>query len=677
MTLAVAVYCFGSKRLMMSASAADEAHAVTTTSQRARRYLMYSKASNEGCMSLPIPLRARQFHMLWLVPLVAALIPLLICPSLLAYFDVTPKIAILLFGTALMLSQSRANTHNVQTLLRASQGRWLAGLLAAEWLAFAFATALSSSRALSFGGGLWRRFGLLSETALVLFVLLAAGWLAADLGRIRMLLRATVASGAVAACYGIAQYFGWDPLLPAQAYQVGEGVLTIVRPPGTLGHADYFAAWLVIVVFFGLALARLETAPFWRIAAVAAAGLAAIAILLSGTRAALLGVAVGGVVLLLTRRQRIGIRAGVAGLACAAGLALFFLSPAGLKLRARLHWSLEDARGGARLLLWRDSLSMSVQRPLTGFGPETFATEFPRFESAELAAAYPDFYHESPHNMFLDALTAEGAGGLLVLAALCGLGAMGAIRTCRLGNPLGPPLAAALAGVLVAQQFTVFLVATALYFHLLVALLVVTAWSPWKADVLSHSSRRWVLIPSLAVAMLLGGTAVQIIVADRAFAIVQQRIAAGDIAGASEAYRTALRWQIPGASSDLKYSLAMQQAAARTPIFTTRMVARQQALEAGIRAVGNAEDRQNAWYNLAVLLAQLNDAAGTERALRNAIAWAPNWFKPHWALAKLLAISGHSSEALEEARIAVERDGGRDQEVAETWQQLQSPKAAH
>ncbi len=614
----------------------------------------------------------------WLLPLVAALVPLLICPGVLAYFDITPKIALLLFGMALILLQPGVNMFHVRRLLRASAGRWLAGILAAEWLAFAVGNALSSNRALSLGGSLWRRFGLLSETALVLFVLLAAGWLAADLGRIRMLLRAAVASGAVAACYGIAQYFGWDPLLPAKAYQVGEGALTIVRPPGTLGHADYFAAWLTIVVFLGLALAALEKAGIWRVAAGAASGLAAIALLLNGTRAALLGVAAGGVVFLLARRQRIGVRAGAAGLACAAALVLFFFSPAGVKLRARLHWSLEDARGGARLLLWRDSLRMSVHQPFAGYGPEMFATEFPRFESAELAAAYPDFYHESPHNMFLDALTEQGIGGLLALVALCGLGTMAALRACRSRNPLGPPLAAALAGVLVAQQFVVFIVATALYFHLLVALLVVIAWSPWEqADAPKQSLLRWVLIPSVVMALLLVCTAVQLVVADGAFAIAQQRIVAGDIVGASRVYRTVLRWQPPGASSDLNYSRAMEQAAARAPIFTKRAEAGQQALEAAIRAVGNAEDRHNAWYNLAVLLAQENDAQGTERALRNAIAWAPNWFKPHWALARLLAISGYGAEALAEVRIAVDRDGGHDQEVAQTLQQLQTAKAAH
>jgi tetratricopeptide (TPR) repeat protein len=333
-----------------------------------------------------------------------------------------------------------------------------------------------------------------------------------------------------------------------------------------------------------------------------------------------------------------------------------------LKLRARLHWSLEDAQGGARLLLWRDSLRMSAHRPLAGFGPESFGTEFPRFESIQLASEYPDFYHESAHNIFLDALTEQGAIGLIALLGMCALGAWSAIRACRSENSLGPPLA--------------------LYFYLLVALLVVTAWGPWNRASAQgrHASlwapdSRWTLVPvgsvSIVIAALLCVYAVRLLASDHAFAEVQRSIASGDIARASEQYRAVLRFEPIAATADLSYSRAMQQAATRSPIFTTRLAARHQALDAGIRAVRRAEDRQNAWYNLAMLLAGQNDATGAEQALRNAIAWAPHWFKPHWALARLLALSGRGSEALEEGRMAIEYDGGRDQEVAETWKQLQ------
>ena len=100
-------------------------------------------------------------------------------------------------------------------------------------------------------------------------------------------------SGALTALFGIAQYhFGWDPILPKTAYHIGEGIWTIVRPPGTLGYVSYFATWLLAVVFLSLALAGWETSVHRaRTACYAASALAAVAIMLTGTRAAMLALA--------------------------------------------------------------------------------------------------------------------------------------------------------------------------------------------------------------------------------------------------------------------------------------------------------------------------------------------------------------------------------------------------
>ena len=96
----------------------------------------------------------------YLVPLVVALIPLVIAPGLLSYFDITPKIVILLFGVSIGLLYWRENQRNVRGLLSMRLGKWFAGLLGAAWLAAAIATALSLHPELSLNGGNWRRFGL-------------------------------------------------------------------------------------------------------------------------------------------------------------------------------------------------------------------------------------------------------------------------------------------------------------------------------------------------------------------------------------------------------------------------------------------------------------------------------------------------------------------------------------
>ncbi len=359
------------------------------------------------------------------------------------------------------------------------------------------------------------------------------------------------------------------------------------------------------------------------------------------------------------------------GIAVAACGAIFFLSPAGTKLRARVHWSTEDVWGGARLLLWRDSLRMALHHPLLGFGPETFATEFPRYESADLARSYPDFYHESPHNIFLDALTTRGAASLLLLLGFCGLAIWAARRRAsvlsRDRQGAVPELAAALAASLVCQQFTVFVVATALYFYLLIALLVAEPEDAMP----ERRSTRWLFPVGLAASLLFAAFAVRLLVADRALAATNQRIESGDASAAAKEYLVVLRWEPPGAGADLNYSRAMAQLAARTPVLSTRVQAAQQAVEAAIRATQTAEDRQNAWYNLAQLLAGQNNPAGVERSLRNAIAWAPNWFKPHWVLAQLLEATGRHEQALAEAEVAFDLDHARDPEVSETWRKLQ------
>src|ERR1051325_1300441 len=124
----------------------------------------------------------------------------------------------------------------------------------------------------------------------------------------------------------------------------------------------------------------------------------------------------------------------------------------GWSLRSRTRWFREDPWGGARPWLWRDSVRMAAAHPFLGYGPETFPATFPARESAELARAYPDFSHESPHNLFLDALVSGGILGLLCLAAI----SAAAFRTA------GPWQAGALGAALVAEQFTVFTIPTAL-----------------------------------------------------------------------------------------------------------------------------------------------------------------------------------------------------------------------
>src|SRR5215467_11905414 len=96
-----------------------------------------------------------------LLAAVIALVPLAIAPHLLFFFDVTPKLAILLAGAAIALPFFRP-----RALLAGREGRWLLILFVLQVLSLALSTAFSASPHLSLAGTSWRRFGLIPYTAM-------------------------------------------------------------------------------------------------------------------------------------------------------------------------------------------------------------------------------------------------------------------------------------------------------------------------------------------------------------------------------------------------------------------------------------------------------------------------------------------------------------------------------
>src|SRR5947208_6279747 len=198
----------------------------------------------------------------WFQAAAVGLLALIITPGYFFYFDITPKLVVLLLATALSLAAAATRDFRPP--------RAFSLLLALSLCSLAVSTALSSRPALSLFGSNWRRYGSVTQAAVLLFAWLLIALIARGPG-IVTILRAVAAAGALTACYGIAQYFGWDPLLPAAAYHIGEGVWTIVRPPSTLGYVSYFATWLAIAAFLALALAAREKGAWRRAAQIAAA----------------------------------------------------------------------------------------------------------------------------------------------------------------------------------------------------------------------------------------------------------------------------------------------------------------------------------------------------------------------------------------------------------------------
>lgn len=164
--------------------------------------------------------------------------------------------------------------------------------------------------------------------------------------------------------------------------------------------------------------------------------------------------------------------------------------------------------------------------------------------------------------------------------------------------------------------------------------------------------------------------------ADRSLELAHQSIARGSGADAMRYFAAFERERLPGAGSDLWYSRAMSALAQRTPDKIRRIQTAAQAGYAALRSPTTAEDPYNAWYNLAVLYANSNDRDDAERSLRAAITAHPNWFKPHWMLARVLQLEDRREEARREADIALELDAGKHKEVTESLSASSSQPSA-
>src|ERR1035438_8375510 len=119
------------------------------------------------------------------------LIALIITPGQMFYFDVAPKVAVLLLGTAALLAGS-ARQRTIPRLYPFSV--WLAASL----VSLGVSTVFSVNRAISVFGSTWREYGAVTQAAVLLFVAMVASNVAGNAaggGRaVKTMLRAVAAA---------------------------------------------------------------------------------------------------------------------------------------------------------------------------------------------------------------------------------------------------------------------------------------------------------------------------------------------------------------------------------------------------------------------------------------------------------------------------------------------------
>jgi O-antigen ligase len=608
--------------------------------------------------------------MSFLLPALVALIPLLMTPGLLFHYDSLPKVAILVLAMSIALMRPGRVARDLEELWRSKTGKCLCLLAAVQVIWSAVATAASSRVLFSVFGSNWRRLGLITIAALAVFVVLAAAHLVSQPRHATVVLRAMTIVAIGVSLYAVAQYFNIDPLQDSAGYHAQDGDFTIVRPPGTLGHADYLGWWLAIAVFCCWGLSRFDR-PVWRRLALAAAFLSAIATVLSGTRSAIAAIGLGVLFLAISAPTRPRAKHLMSAAAITLVLVVFYQSPAGERLRARVRWSSDEVPGGGRPLLWRDAIKMAASHPLLGFGPETFPAEFPKYQSVDLARLVPDFYHESPHNLALDALTSEGVPGLFIAMGWLAIGLYAIADGRKRNSPVYRALAAAFVASCAASVFNAMTIGPAVSTLTVIALLIArNAESVRDGNVTATSASR---VPA-TFAMAIGAPAAVVFAAFGVMLLVSDfklerfsRVAAKSDAGLTvAAYNKLRRSNFTGPAEDLYCSRRLASVCGKGGDPVARLECSQIATQAAAHATITADNPPNAWYNLAMFAAAHNDGKGTEKALRTATELAPNWFRPHWALANFLTLSGRKSEAVVEIDRASLLGAGKSPQVSDS-----------
>jgi len=242
-------------------------------------------------------------------------------------------------------------------------------------------------------------------------------------------------------------------------YLVGENLVEGFRARwvGVYADPNHMAMNLGLVVPLAVAfVARKGSAWVWRLACLAAAGLAVTAIVLSHSRGGFIGLSLAMGIWAVREKRRI--QAIVVGSVFVVGL-LVFAPQSFWQRNETVATFQEDASAMGRVYAWQVASRISLDRPLLGVGAGTFRYAWPLYAPPEARRAYV------AHNIFLDVIGELGWLGLgffLVFAGGAAGGAFAASRSTQVGW-LARALSASMVGYLVCDLFSGYILSAHCY----------------------------------------------------------------------------------------------------------------------------------------------------------------------------------------------------------------------
>ena len=462
--------------------------------------------------------------------------------------------------------------------------------------------------------------------------------------RVRALARSLFFSSVVVAGYGVLQFIGWDPVrwgtLPFEAN----------RAFSTYGNPDLLGGFLIISVTVALGLALAEKNLVWRLGYWAGFGLNGLALIVAFTRGAWIGGALGlalvGVIAWRhhARMRRLDlIPAGVSATLGAGIIWRSFSNPNevlnfGKRLASIFQFS--GGSGQTRAEIWQAAVAAVKERPILGWGADTFRLVFPKFKPVEYVRdAGGTSVADNAHNYPLQLAAGVGIPGMLMMYGIfvwAGVRSFGTVFR-RTDDPtrivLGAFWAAA-AGYLVQRLFGLSVTGTT--FLLWVALGVVLAPTARIVEVKAPKWGTAAAAAILAVAALGIGYQSLLLFADHVYLGAFSSTVATD---RTEAARRAARLNALNGAYRAQVGLA----------YVTEV---QGYLQAGGAAEKAGEDTSP--YEAAVR----SSFAAAEIAFKDAIAFQPDEYDNYVALANLYNLGGEAlDKRFYDSAIAVARQG--------------------
>ena len=271
--------------------------------------------------------------------------------------------------------------------------------------------------------GKYRRFeGLISFVTYATMYFLAVQMLD-RVTRIRALARTLFYSGTAVSLYGTMQYLGIDPL------SWGRLPFEPNRAFSTYGNPDLLGGFIVFPLVISLGLALSEKDHRWRIAYWSGFLVTVVCWITAFTRGAWIGWAVGLIFLgfaawrLRTRFTRVdwSFTGAIAAVAAVVVVRSLTADHAVLNVWRRLVSIFEFDAGSAltRFQIWDAAWRATLDRPVFGFGADTFRLVFPQYKPIEYSQTVGHIsVADNVHNYILQLTSAIGIPGMLLLYGL-------------------------------------------------------------------------------------------------------------------------------------------------------------------------------------------------------------------------------------------------------------------